>query len=112
MRRTSRQNPPDNEGADEPRYHGHRERFYGPGPGALSNHELLEMALFAAIARRDTKALAKALLKNFGSFAEIVHAPIARLREVDASRITGSASPCTIIVGRGERASLNGMRQI
>src|SRR6202022_3350953 len=59
------------------------ERFYGAGPEALSDYELLEMALFAAIPRRDTKPLAKSLLKKFGSFAEVVHAPEARLREVD-----------------------------
>jgi DNA repair protein RadC len=41
------------------------------------------MALFPALPRRDTKPLAKALLKAFGSFAEVVHAPVARLREVD-----------------------------
>ncbi len=41
------------------------------------------LALFAAIPRRDTKPLAKALLKKFGSFAEVIHAPEARLREVD-----------------------------
>ena len=79
--------PPDKEDADEPHYHGHRERlrerFYGAGPDALSDYELLEMALFAAIPRRDTKPLAKELLKKFGSFAEVVHAPVARLREVD-----------------------------
>jgi DNA repair protein RadC len=71
----------------EPHYHGHRERlrerFYSAGPDALSDYELLEMALFAAIPRRDTKPLAKALLKKFGSFAEVIHAPETRLREVD-----------------------------
>jgi DNA repair protein RadC len=70
-----------------PHYHGHRERlrerFYGAGQEALSDYELLEMALFPALPRRDTKPLAKALLKEFGSFAEVVHAPVARLREVD-----------------------------
>jgi DNA repair protein RadC len=73
--------------AETPHYHGHRERlrerFYGAGPEALSDYELLEMALFPALPRRDTKPLAKALLKEFGSFAEVVHAPVARLREVD-----------------------------
>jgi DNA repair protein RadC len=72
---------------DAPHYHGHRERlrerFFTAGPDALTDYELLEMALFAAIPRRDTKPLAKALLKKFGSFAEVVHAPVARLREVD-----------------------------
>src|SRR5690348_17350202 len=77
----------DAEPAETPHYHGHRERlrerFYSAGPDALSDYELLEMALFAAIPRRDTKPLAKALLKKFGSFAEVIHAPEARLREVD-----------------------------
>ena len=78
--------PPD-PSTETPHYHGHRERlrerFYAAGPDALSDYELLEMALFPALPRRDTKPLAKALLKQFGSFAEVIHAPVARLREVD-----------------------------
>ena len=77
----------DTQAADTPHYLGHRERlrerFYSAGPDALSDYELLEMALFAAIPRRDTKPLAKALLKTFGSFAEVIHAPEALLLEVD-----------------------------
>src|SRR5581483_1617000 len=77
--------PPQDESAETPHYHGHRERlrerFYNAGPDALSDYELLELALFAAIPRRDTKPLAKALLNKFGSFAEVIHAPEARLRE-------------------------------
>src|SRR5437016_6515753 len=73
--------------AETPHYHGHRERlrerFFTAGPDALTDYELLEMALFAAIPRRDTKPLAKELLRKFGSFAEVVHAPVARLREED-----------------------------
>ena len=73
--------------SETPHYHGHRERlrerFYTAGPDALSDYELLEMALFPALPRRDTKPLAKLLLKKFGSFAEVVHAPEARLREVE-----------------------------
>src|ERR1700694_2153842 len=72
--------------AEMPHYHGHRERlrerFYNAGPDALSDYELLEMALFPALPRRDTKPLAKSLLKKFGSFAEVIHAPETRLREV------------------------------
>src|SRR6266478_9488903 len=78
---------PKNQPAETPHYHGHRERlrerFHGAGPEALSDYELLEMALFPALPRRDTKPLAKALLKRFGSFAEVIHAPVARLREVE-----------------------------
>jgi DNA repair protein RadC len=72
---------------ETPHYHGHRERlrerFRSAGPDALSDYEFLEMALFAALPRRDTKPLAKLLLKKFGSFAEVMHAPEALLREVD-----------------------------
>jgi len=71
---------------DEPHYHGHRERlrqrFRSAGAEALSDYELMEMVLFRAIARRDVKPLAKTLIGTFGSFAEVVHAPVARLREV------------------------------
>jgi DNA repair protein RadC len=79
--------PPSDETAEKPHYLGHRERlrerFFGAGPDALSDYELLEMALFSPLPRRDTKPLAKELLRTFGSFAEVVHAPVARLREVD-----------------------------
>ena len=79
--------PPKSPPAEPPHYLGHRsrlrERFNSAGPDALSDYELLELALFAALPRRDTKPLAKALLKTFGSFAEVVHAPETRLREVE-----------------------------
>src|SRR3979409_89249 len=72
---------------EAPHYLGHRERlrerFLGAGPDALSDYELLEMVLFTAQPRRDMKPLAKTLLKKFGSFAEAIHAPEARLREID-----------------------------
>ena len=65
QRKTSK---PEDEAAETPHYHGHRERlrerFYSAGPDALSDYELLEMALFPALPRRDTKPLAKSLLKN------------------------------------------------
>jgi DNA repair protein RadC len=73
--------------AEKPHYHGHRERlrerFRRAGPDALSDYELLEMVLFTAQPRGDMKPAAKDLLKKFGSFAEVMHAPEALLREVD-----------------------------
>jgi DNA repair protein RadC len=75
------------ESTETPHYHGHRmrlrERFHSAGADALSDYELLELALFPALPRRDTKPLAKTLLKTFGSFAEVIHAPETRLREID-----------------------------
>ena len=48
----------------------------------MPDYELLELTLFAAVPRRDTKPLAKALLARFGSFAEVIAAPRARLLEI------------------------------
>jgi DNA repair protein RadC len=66
---------------------GHRERlrtrFMTGGADAMPDYELLELVLFNAIPRRDTKPLAKILIKRFGSFAEVVNAPELRLAEVD-----------------------------
>jgi DNA repair protein RadC len=66
---------------------GHRQRlkdrFTNGGEEALPDYELLELVLFNAIPRRDTKPIAKALLKRFNeSFAEVVNAPPERLKEV------------------------------
>jgi DNA repair protein RadC len=69
-----------------PHYHGHRERlrarFLKGGSDALADYELLELVLFRAIARRDIKPLAKDLIKQFGSFAEVVSAPAERLKSI------------------------------
>jgi DNA repair protein RadC len=71
---------------DTPHYHGHRERlrarFREAGADALSDYELMEMVLFRALPRRDVKPLAKTLIANFGSFAEAVNAPEARLAQI------------------------------
>src|SRR5688572_12152208 len=66
---------------------GHRQRlkdrFVAGGPEALPDYELLELVLFNAIPRRDTKPISKTLLASFNnSFAEIVNAPPERLKEV------------------------------
>jgi DNA repair protein RadC len=74
------------EAATAPLHMGHRQRlrdrFRTGGPEALPDYELLELILFRAIPRRDTKDLAKRLVARFGSFAEVVNAPDGRLKEV------------------------------
>jgi DNA repair protein RadC len=80
-------NPPGfAESALPPHYAGHRdrlrERFRRAGGDALADYELLEMLLFRAIPRADTKPVAKALIDRFGSFAEVLSAPAERLIEV------------------------------
>ena len=59
-----------------------RRRFREAGPDALADYELLELLLFRAIPRRDVKPVAKRLLAQFGSFAEVINAPEKRLLEV------------------------------
>lgn len=65
---------------------GHRERlrdrFRQAGAEALPDYELMELLLYRAIPRRDTKPLAKAILAEFGSFAEAISASEARLAEI------------------------------
>jgi len=59
-----------------------RDRFTEGGADAVPDYELLEMVLYRAIRRGDTKPLAKALLKRFGDLNHVLAAPPARLREV------------------------------
>lgn len=72
--------------AGKPHYLGHRERlrrrFREAGPDSLPDYELLELILFRAAPRRDTKPLAKAVIARFGTFAEALNAPEELLREV------------------------------
>ena len=65
---------------------GHRSRvkqkFMENGASSLADYELLELLLFRSIPRRDTKPLAKKLINEFGSFAEVLNAAPARLAEI------------------------------
>ncbi|MBV9332349.1 MAG: DNA repair protein RadC [Alphaproteobacteria bacterium] len=63
-----------------------RSRFLETGSIAFSDDELLELALFAALPRRDVRALTERLLASFGSFADVIAAPTARLGEFAGPR--------------------------
>lgn len=75
------------EKAETPHYLGHRQRlrdrFVESGPEAMPDYELLELLLTTIVPRRDVKRLAKDMIKTFGSFAEVLGAPIQRLTEFD-----------------------------
>jgi DNA repair protein RadC len=60
-----------------------RARFERLGAEGFDDVELLELVLFRSIPRRDTKPIAKALLKRFGSFGAAMNASAALLREID-----------------------------
>ena len=83
-----------------PGHLGHRARMrsklIGAGPDALLDHELLEMVLFLALPRRDTKPLARALIGRFGSYAAAIAAPPVELRQVDGLGEAGLAALKTV----------------
>ena len=82
-------------GENLPHYLGHRqrlrERFLNGGRDALPDYELMELLLFMAIPRVDTKPLAKELVDKFGSFADVIAASVGRLREEKLSENTIAA---------------------
>jgi DNA repair protein RadC len=66
-----------------------RDKLLERGPDALADYEVLEMLLFLAMPKGDTKPLAKALINQHGSFARVMAAPTEALL---ASRGLGSHS--------------------
>ena len=68
----------------EPDNSGHRERvrerFLKLGGEAFEDYELLEMLLHIIVPRKDTKPLAKALLREFGSVSAVFAASPIRLK--------------------------------
>ncbi|WP_243705228.1 JAB domain-containing protein [Komagataeibacter saccharivorans] len=57
-----------------------RARIRTAGAASLADYELLEVLLFAAVPRRDTKPQAKALLAHFGSLEAVLDAAPDALR--------------------------------
>ncbi|HTM78702.1 MAG TPA: DNA repair protein RadC [Devosia sp.] len=68
-----------------------RERFLKLGGDAFEDYELLELALQLVLPRRDTKKLAKTLLKEFGSFSGVFSASTDRLAKVPGLGATSVA---------------------
>ena len=99
------------EEAGRPHYLGHRKRlrkrFREGGAEPLPVYELLELILFQAMPRRDTKPLAKAILSRFGTFAEAVNAPEDLLLEVPRP---GQAAVIEIKLGACGRTPLDARR--
>lgn len=69
-----------------------RQRLLKAGADALADHEMLEMILFIALPRRDTKGLAWDLLHRFGSFGAVIGAPVAELLSVEGIGESGAAT--------------------
>ncbi|MBV9858549.1 MAG: DNA repair protein RadC [Alphaproteobacteria bacterium] len=79
-----------------PHFHGHRnrlrERLLAAGAESLPDYELLEVLLFAGNPRGDVKPLAKDLLQQFGSLAEVLSADPETLLGVSGLGIAGAAA--------------------
>ena len=52
-----------------------REKLLERGPDALADYELLEMLIFFASKKGDTKPIAKSLINRYGSLAAVLTAP-------------------------------------
>jgi len=59
-----------------------RARLFEGGPDALLDHELVEYLLALALPRRDTKALAKQLIREFGGYGALLSADAATIQRV------------------------------
>lgn len=59
-----------------------RQRLFEGGPEALLDHELVEYLLGLAIPRRDTKPLAKELIRRFGSFSALITADAETIKRI------------------------------
>jgi DNA repair protein RadC len=71
----------------EPNYLGHRarvkEKFLNSLGSELHDYELLEILLFSAFTRKDSKPLAKKLIEKFGDISAVINADENLLREVE-----------------------------
>lgn len=81
---------------DAPDHLGHRarlrQRLIDHGGDGLQDYELIEYLLALAIPRRDTKPLAKALLKEFGGIGGLLSADAAALARVKGMGDTSIAA--------------------
>jgi len=73
-----------------------RDRLLTAGADSLADHEVLEMTLFLALPRRDTKSIARALLARFRSFAGCISATPHELREIEGLGDAGVAALKTV----------------
>lgn len=75
---------------------GHRDRMrtrlLTAGPDAIADHEMLEMVLFLALPRRETKSIARELLARFTNFAGVIAAPAQEIRQVEGLGNAGAAA--------------------
>lgn len=94
---------------DTPHYHGHRARLRARflkdlGKG-FADYELVELLLFMAQPRGDVKPLAKALMKRFGTFADLMAADPEEIKK------TPGAKEATVVALKSVQAAALRMMQ-
>lgn len=111
-------------GKNQPHYSGHRDRlrakFRENGAKALADYELLELVLFRGIPRRDVKPLAKNLITKFGSFSEVINAPVSELGRIKGMgesvitelKIVQAAALASVAVKVGDKTVLGSWKQV
>src|SRR3546814_20628327 len=93
---------------DTPDHLGHRARLRSrllDDAEGLADYELVEYLLALAVPRRDTKPLAKALLREFGSLAQPVSADPESLRRVEDRKSVVEGTGVAVRVDLGGRRS-------
>jgi DNA repair protein RadC len=94
---------------------GHRERLrqrlITAGPDALNDQDLLEIILFIALPRRDTKPIARRLLERFKTFSASISAPPEELARIEGLGTAGIAALKTVQAGAERLARAEVMDQ-
>jgi DNA repair protein RadC len=93
---------------EKPAHAGHRERLrerFLNAPGAVPDYEILELLLFAANPRGDTKPLAKALIARFRTLSAVLAADAAAL-----ARVEGSGPAAIAVIKAAREAGLRMLR--
>lgn len=103
---------------------GHRERlrrrFAEHGLDSFSDIEAIELLLFFALPRRDTNALAHALLRDFGSFRAVMEARTEDLTQVEGIgekaaqliRLTAEFGRRYMLAGRRTEKPIRGSKDL
>jgi len=78
---------PAEEKIEQPDYFGHRQRlkarFEQTGFHGFQDYEVLEFLLYFVLPRKDTKPIAKKLLKRFHNFIGVIHADNRELQKIE-----------------------------
>lgn len=88
-----------------------RTRFLESGLDGFNDIQVLEYLLFYCIPRRDTNPVAHALLEHFGSFSQVMEAPLEELKKVKGMG-EGSAAFLSLVTAVGRYYQIDKAKQV